>query len=301
MATNQHRRHFKQWFSFNTYTWYLLVPVVILLIVNLLPLIFTFYLSFHEWVLYRQNVPEFVGLENWIEMLQSAKFWHALRVELIFVIGAVGIEFVFGFAIALFLNQEMRGRDFVRSLFLFPMVLPPIVAAFLWRFMLQADIGVINYFLSFVNLDRAWLAGQTTALATLIFVDVWQFTPFVILLLLAGLQQLPQEIYEAAQVDGAGVIHQFRYLTLPLLTPTILIVLLLRIVEALKVFPTIYVLTGGGPGQATEALNFLAFIVAFNQSRMGYGATLSVSVLLMSIAIAMGFIFLGRRTRVDYN
>jgi multiple sugar transport system permease protein len=279
----------------------LLVPVVILLIVNLIPLIFTFYLSFHEWVLYRQDVPEFVGLENWIDMLQSAKFWHALRVELIFVVGAVGIEFVFGFAIALFLNQAMRGRDFVRALFLFPMVLPPIVAAFLWRFMLQADIGVVNYFLSFVNLDRAWLAHPTSALATLIFVDVWQFTPFVILLLLAGLQQLPQEIYEAAQVDGAGVLNQFRYLTIPLLTPTILIVLLLRIVEALKVFPTIYVLTGGGPGQATEALNYLAFIVAFNQSRMGYGATLSVSVLLMSIAIAMGFIFLGRRTRVDYN
>ena len=233
-------------------------------------------------------------------MLQSPKFWHTLRVETIFVVRAVGIEFVFGFMIALFLSQEMRGRDFVRWLSL-PMVLPPIVAAFLWRFMLQADIGVINYFLSFVNLDRAWLAYPATALGTLIFVDVWQFTPFVILLLLAGLQQLPQEIYEAAQVDGAGVLHQFRYLTIPLLTPTILIVLLLRIVEALKVFPTIYVLTGGGPGQATEALNYLAFIVAFNQSRMGDGATLSVSVLLMSIAIAMGFIFLGRRTRVDYN
>jgi multiple sugar transport system permease protein len=284
---------------FSTYTWYLIPPILILFLINALPLIYTFYLSLHKWVLYRQKVPEFVGLTNWIDMLKSGRFWHSLQVELLFVIGAVALEFVLGFAIALFLDREMRARDLVRSLFLFPMVLPPIVAAFLWRFMLQADIGVINYFLRFVNLDRAWLASSATALPTLIVVDIWQFTPFVILLLLAGLQQLPQDIYEAAEVDGAGVVQRFRYITFPLLTPTILIVLLLRTVEALKVFPTIYALTGGGPGQATEALNYLAFHLAFTQSRMGYGAALSSVILLLSIIIALVFIFLSRRAQVD--
>ncbi len=276
-----------------------MAPIGILLIVNAVPLLYTIYLSFHKWVLYRQKVPEYTGLDNWIEMVYSARFWHSLQVELLFVAGAVAVEFVLGFAVALFLNQEMRGRNLVRSLFLFPMVLAPIVAAFLWRFMLQSDIGVINYLLRFVNLDRAWLASSSTALPTLILVDVWQFTPFVILLLLAGLQQLPGDVYEAAQVDGAGVIHRFRYITLPLLMPAILIILLLRIVEALKVFPTIYVLTGGGPGEATEALNFLAFQLAFSQSRMGYGATLSMTVLMLSIVIAGIFIVLGRRAQVD--
>ncbi len=285
----------------SAYTWYLIPPILILFIINAVPLMYTLYLSFQKWVLYRQQSPEFTGLSNWIEMVQSGRFWHSLKIELLFVVGAVALEFVLGFAIALFLNREMRARDLVRSLFLFPMVLPPIVAAFLWRFMLQADIGVINYFLSFVNLDRAWLASSATALPTLIVVDVWQFTPFVILLLLAGLQQLPQEIYEAAEVDGAGIVQRFRFITIPLLMPTILVVLLLRIVEALKVFPTIYVLTGGGPGQATEALNFLAFHLAFTQSRMGYGATLSTVILLLSIIIALIFIFLSRRAQVDID
>lgn len=285
--------------SISVYTWYLIPPVAILVVINALPLIYTFYLSFHNWVLYRQKRPQFVGLKNWVEMFTSERFWHSLQVELIFVGGAVLLEFILGLAIALYLNREMRARDLIRSLFLFPMVLPPIVAAFLWRFMLQADIGVINYYLRFVNLNRAWLASSDTALATLIVVDVWQFTPFVILLLLAGLQQLPPEIFEAAEVDGANSLQRFRFVTIPLLMPTILIVLLLRIVEALKVFPTIYVLTGGGPGDATEALNFLAFHLAFDQSRMGYGSTLSTVILLLSIFIALVFIWLGRKAQVE--
>jgi multiple sugar transport system permease protein len=285
--------------SISVYTWYLIPPIAILVLINALPLFYTFYLSFHKWVLYRQKTPQFVGLENWTEMITSGRFWHSLQVELTFVGGAVLLEFVLGLAIALYLNREMRARDLIRSLFLFPMVLPPIVAAFLWRFMLQADIGAINYYLRFVHLDRAWLAGSDTALATLIVVDVWQFTPFVILLLLAGLQQLPVEVFEAAEVDGANSLQRFRFITLPLLMPTILIVLLLRIVEALKVFPTIYVMTGGGPGDATEALNFLAFHLAFDQSRMGYGATLSTVILLLSIIIALVFLYLGRQARVE--
>lgn len=287
----------RPWIS--TYTWFLVAPIVILLVVNLVPLFVTVYLSFHEWVLFRQKVPEFVGLANWIEMVNSARFWHSVKIQLLFVGGAVTLEFILGFAIALFLNQELRNRDLVRTLFLFPMVLPPIVAAFLWRFMLQSDIGVINYFLRFANLDRAWLADQSTALLTLIIVDAWQYTPFVLLLLLAGLQHLPQDVFEAAQVDGASVRQRFRYITLPMLTPTILTVLLLRIVEALMVFPTIYVLTGGGPGDATEALNFLAFRVAFNQSNMGYGSALSIVVLVISLAVAAIFITLSRRTQID--
>ena len=194
----------------------------------------------------------------------------------------------------------MKFRNTIRTLFLFPMVIPPIVAAFLWRFMLQSDIGIINYYLKFLNLDRPWLANDSTALPTLILVDVWQYTPFVILLLLAGLQQLPNEVYEAARVDGANALQNLLYITIPLLMPTILVVALLRTMEALKVFPTIYVLTGGGPGDATEALNFLAYIMAFNQSKMGYGSLLSTIILIISIIIAIVFIIFSRKTRVEY-
>ena len=274
---------------------FLSIPLAILFAINIVPLFYVLYLSFTNWVLFRQKSPTFAGVGNWVELLASDRFWHSLEVELIFVAGAVLVEFLLGFAMALLLNRELFLREFFRSVFLFPMVLPPIVAAFLWRFMLQADIGVVNYYLRFVNLNRPFLATGPSALATLILVDVWQYTPFVALLLLAGLQHMSQEVVQAAEVDGAGPVQCFRYITVPLLMPTILIVLLLRIIDALKVFPTIYVLTRGGPGIATEALNYLAFLEAFEQSRMGYGATLSLVVMILSVAIAVVFVSTRRR------
>jgi multiple sugar transport system permease protein len=274
---------------------YLYIPLAVLFLINIVPLFYTVYLSLTNWVLYRQRTPTFAGLGNWAEMLTSGRFWHSVQVEMVFVGGSVAIEFLLGLAMALLLNREILLREFFRSIFMFPMVLPPIIAAFLWRFMLQADIGVINYYLRFVGLNRAFLATGPSALATLILVDVWQYTPFVALLLLAGLQHISQEVFQAAEVDGAGPVQIFRYVTVPLMTPTILIVLLLRIIDALKVFPTIYVLTRGGPGVATEALNYLAFLMAFEQSRMGYGAALSLVVMILSVAIAIVFVSTRRR------
>lgn len=274
---------------------YLLVPLAVLFLINVIPLVYTVFLSFSDWVLYRSPSPKFSGVGNWVEMFTSPRFWHSVQVELVFVAGAVTVEFLLGFALALLIHRQRFLREFYRSVFMFPMVLPPIIAAFLWRFMLQSDIGVINYILRPLGLSRAFLATGPSALATLILVDVWQYTPFVALLLLAGLQSLSQEVQEAAEVDGAGALQRFRYVTLPLMTPTILIVLLLRIIEALKVFPTIYVLTRGGPGTATEALNYLAFLEAFDQSRLGYGATLSLVVMFLSVVIAAIFISTRRR------
>jgi multiple sugar transport system permease protein len=274
---------------------YLYVPLATLFVINVVPLVYTLYLSFTNWVLYRQPSPTFSGLGNWASILTSPPFWHSLQVELIFVIGSVALEFVLGFGMALMLNREIRLREVYRSLILFPMVLPPIIAAFLWRFMLQADIGVVNYYLRFVHLDRAFLATGPSALMTLILVDVWQYTPFVVLLLLAGLQHISPEVFQAAEVDGANTVQRFRYVTTPLMVPTILIVVLLRIIDALKVFPTIYVLTRGGPGSATEALNYYAFRMAFEQSQMGYGAALSLVVMLLSILTAVLFIAARRR------
>jgi multiple sugar transport system permease protein len=274
---------------------YLYIPLAVLFLINIVPLLYTVYLSLTNWVLFRQRTPTFAGLVNWAEMVTSGRFWHSVQVELVFVAGSVVFEFLLGLAMALLLNREILLREFFRSIFMFPMVLPPIIAAFLWRFMLQADIGVINYYLRFVGLNRAFLATGPSALATLILVDVWQYTPFVALLLLAGLQHISQEVFQAAEVDGAGPVQIFRYVTVPLMTPTILIVLLLRIIDALKVFPTIYVLTRGGPGIATEALNYLAFLMAFEQSRMGYGAALSLVVMILSVAIAIVFVITRRR------
>ncbi len=279
------------------YYLFLIIPTIVLLAVTLVPLLYAVYLTFNKWVLYRQPVPAFVGLQNYVEMLTWDRFWNSFSIQLVFILGSVALQVALGLGLALFLNREMAGRTIIRSLFLFPMVIPPVVAAFLWRFMLQSDVGVISYMLRLVGVEQTWLSTGPSAMAVLVGVDIWQFTPFVTLLLLAGLQQLPPELSDAAQVDGASSLQVFRFVILPLLMPLLLVVVILRIVEAFKVFPTIYVLTQGGPGFTTEALNYLAYLLAFDQQNMGMGATLSLVIMGLSILVAVAFVRAGNLGR----
>lgn len=286
-------------YTSNPYTFFLVPSVLVLILVYAGPLAYGGFLSFSEWVLYRQPTPQWAGFEQWNQLLSSGRFWHSIWIQVVFVGSAVTVEVTVGLAIALYISREIRGLSIVRSFFLFPLVLPPIVAAFLWRYMLQSDIGVVNYFLGFVGLARPWLSDAGTALFTLVVVDIWQYTPFAIVLLVAALQQLPPEVQEAARVDGAGNWQRFRHVTLPLIMPTILVVAVLRVIDAMKVFPTIYVLTQGGPGTATEALNYFGFHVAFDQSNMGLGATVSLAVTILSLTITFAFLWATRITRVE--
>ena len=213
-----------------------------------------------------------------------------------FALAAVSVQMVLGFALALMTTKVTRGRVFYRTVFILPILVPGIVIGAIWKLMYSFDFGVLNQMLG-VRSARGpvdWLGNPSTALLAVIAVDVWHWTPFVFLLLLAGLESLPQDIYEAAKVDGATFLQELRYITLPLMLPTIVVTLVFRTLVAFKVFDEIYLLTGGGPGTATEVVSYTIYRRFFTEGQMGYGSALSVLVLF---ALALLFILASAATR----
>lgn len=267
---------------------FILPTVIILLAILVYPMINSLFYSFHSFNLLRpdQGRP-FIGLDNYRALLSSQLFWHSLRVTLLFTGIAVTFEFVLGMALALLLNRELIGRGLVRTIILVPFFSTPVVIALAWKLMLHTEFGMVNYLLSlFGNPPYNWL-GPGLALPSLITVEIWQNTSFVILILLAGLQALPREPYEAAIIDGANSWQVFTKITLPLMRPVILVALVFRTMFTLRVFDTIWVLTGGGPANETRTFSIGIYLSGFRQFDIGTGAALSWVLLLITMAISM--------------
>ncbi len=258
-----------------------LPSMVLVLTIVIYPLIFAFYLSMTNRILTSPTF-RFVGLKNYLNNLVDPRFWGFVRVTLIYVVFSVAFELLIGFALALLLNQDVKGRAIFRIIMLVPLMIPPVTAALMWKVMLDATTGPINYLLAQIGIKGpTWLADSATALPTIIAIDVWIFTPFVALILLAGLQSIPQTMYEAAAVDGAGTWKTFRMVTLPMLSPMIYLVLLFRLALSLTSADVIYATTAGGPNVATTTLNFAAFQQLFDYGFMGYAASLGITVFLI--------------------
>lgn len=259
-----------------------LPAVATILLVALFPLTWTVWESLH---LHDLRMPwlgqPFVGLENYAEVLRDRRFWGAMGHTLWFAAASVSLELVLGCVLALAMNRTFRGRALVRASILIPWAIPTVVAALVWRFMFEGHEG--------------WLTHDLGAWVPVILSDVWKTTPFVALLLLAGLQGIDPSLYEAARIDGASAWQQFRFVTLPLLAPAIMVALIFRTLDAFRVFDLIYVLTGGGPGTATEPIALYTFNTLLHNLRFGYGSALSVLVFLVTFALALGYIrLLGR-------
>ncbi len=268
--------------------WVMLAPLLAFVVaVAIYPLLFSFRISFFKYRLTDPNqVQTFVGVDNYLRALQDPTVLTALRVTLVYVAGTVIIELLLGLALALLLASEMRTTRFVRSFLLVPMALPPLVVGLVWKSLYNADFGVIPYYLKQmgVSVGRGPLAEPAWAMSAVILIDVWQWTPLLMIIFLAGIKSLPTEPYEAAYADGATRWSRFIHITLPLLKPTILVALLLRTMQSFKVFDTIYATTGGGPGSTTTVLNFHIYTVGMTFFDMGYAASLA-NVLLVIIAI----------------
>jgi multiple sugar transport system permease protein len=218
----------------------------------------------------------FVGFDNYTRLIADARFWNALANTVYFSALSVALEVLLGLLIALLLARAFRGRALLYSIILLPWAIPTVVSARLWEWLYNADYGVLNYLLgTHVN----WLGSPGWALHAAILMDVWKATPFVALLLIAGLQTIPRELYQAAALDGAGAWTTFRRITLPLLVPLLLVVLVFRTIDAFRVFDAIYVLTGGGPANSTETVSIYAYRVLFQALEFGYGSAVAVSVL----------------------
>ncbi len=265
------------------------LPVALcVLAVAVLPMLWTVWESLHRHDL---RLPWLgrprVGLANYAEALAEARFWDALAHTLFFVVASVGLEMLLGLLLALLLHRAFRGRGALRTLALLPWAIPTVVAALVWRFLFEgapAPGGV------------PWLADATLAWVPVVLADVWKTTPFVALLLLAGLQSMDEALLEAARVDGATAWRSFLHVTLPLLRPALLVALVFRTLDAFRVFDLVVVLTGGGPGTATEPLALYTFGALLQELRFGYGAALSVIAFGVGFALALAYVRLvGRR------
>lgn len=238
------------------------------------------------------------SLENFARLGTDRFFLDALGHTLVYALAALTLEFLLGLALAVLLNRELRGRAWFRAGLLVPMMLPPVVAGVVWRLMLNPNFGAVNgtlKALGFGTDSLTWTASPRLALASVVAVDVWQWTPFVFLVLLAGLQAIPEEPYEAAALDGASEWQTFRHVTLPLLKPAILIALLLRTMDLLRVFDQIFILTEGGPGFATETVSLYIYRAAFRFGDFGYAAAMSFVLLLVTNAVSLLYIRLLQR------
>jgi ABC-type sugar transport system permease subunit len=280
--------------------WLLALPALgAVLLIALFPLLWTFWESLH---LHDLRMPwrgqPFLGLANYREAFADARFWQATAHTAAFTVISVSLELVLGLALALILHHSFRGRGVVRTAVLIPWAMPTVVAALVWRFLFESPAGVVNTMLIDVGLRDepfVWLIHGTAAWVPVILADVWKTTPFVALLLLAGLQNLDASLYEAARLDGAGPWRQFVHITLPLLRPALLVAVIFRTLDAFRVFDLIYVLTNGGPGTATEPITLYAFSALFQKLRFGFGAALSVVIFFAAFALALVYIrVLGR-------
>lgn len=241
--------------------------------------------------------PNFVGFNHYTEVIQQPRFWKSLWNTSVFTIISVAIELVLGLAIALLINRQFRGRGIVRASVLVPWAIPTVVSALMWKFMFDGQNGIMAKFFDFIGLIPnmgTLLTSKFWSMFSVIFADVWKTTPFMTLLLLAGLQTISGSLYEAARVDGASPIQQFFKITLPLLTPTIVVTLLFRTLDAFKIFDLVYVLTGGGPANATETISIYTYKTMFAQMNFGEGSALSVIGFICIAIISIFYIrFLG--------
>jgi multiple sugar transport system permease protein len=264
-------------------------PAILTLVVILIyPLGYSLWLSFHNWTLrtFKRGVP-FVGFENFTALVHGEDFLESLITTGTFMLFAISLEFILGMGLALLLDQELRGRRLFRSLVLLPMMCTNVVIGLTWRLMYNYEYGVINYFLHGISLDPvAWLSDTSVVMGSVILVDVWNTTSFVALLLLAGLQALPEEPFEAARIDGASASQRFLYLTLPLLRSSILVALLWRVIDTFRIFDVIYLLTAGGPARKTETVSIYVYRYGFKLFDLGYAAAASYLMVLIMLILA---------------
>ncbi len=278
--------------------WLLLAPALLATAVLVLfPAAETLWLSLHDVVLFRPRVRPFVGLQNYAIALADPVFWSSLVNSLIWVIAAVSLQFALGLVTALLLNRRFAWRGLARALVVIPWALPSVIIGLIWTWMLDFNLGVLNEIgvrLGLLHAPIAWLAQPGTAMAAVILALIWQGFPFFAVTLLAGLQSIPEELYEAAALDGAGGVARFRHVTLPGLAGVIATALLLRMIWVANSLDLILVMTGGGPGTATQTLPLHAFLTAWTGGNYGQGAALAVILTLLLLGVVVVYLFRSR-------
>jgi multiple sugar transport system permease protein len=275
-----------------------LPAILVLVALTLFPVVYSLNLSFTKFSYVLPGYTgQWVGVENYVRLVGDAGFWHSAWLISVFCVVGVTAELLLGTALAVALDAVETGRRLLTSLLLIPMVLTPLVIGLMFNFLFNAQFGLFSYLISLfgIPLPAGVLGNQATAFAALIVTDIWEWTPFMTLIMLAGMQALPSEPKEAARVDGATGSQILRFVTLPMLRPLVAVAVLLRAAEAIKEFDKVYILTGGGPGSATEVVDLYTYRVAFGTWDMSYGAALGMVLFLATmVAAAIYFWLMGR-------
>lgn len=279
--------------------WALTIPALLMLaLVFVYPIVRAFWQSFFTQNLGTQLQSEFSGFANLARMAQDGRFWQSLGNSAVFTVFSVLLEFILGLGIALVLNQTFKGRGIVRTIAILPWALPTALIALAWTWIFNDQYGVVNDILLRLGIIQTginWLGNPTLAMVSVIVADVWKTTPFISILLLAGLQSIPSDLYEAQAIDGATPWQSFQQITLPLLLPQIVIALLFRFAQAFGIFDLIAVMTGGGPGGATETVSLYIYATIMRYLDFGYGAALLIVTFLLSVlVVAIASYFLSR-------
>jgi len=265
-----------------------------LFLVSVIPIGYSFWISLQKYNLRQPNDIRFIGLDNYVNVLTHPEFWQSMRVTLTFTVGSVIGQVMVGLLIALLLNEGFKGRGILRSTVLLPWAIPGVIAGVMWKWIFNPRFGVLNgllFSLGIIEEYRSWVGvDPTTAMAALVFVQVWNALPFNTIILLAALQAIPKDLYEAATVDRAGLFDRFRHITLPWLTQPIMIIMILATMTGLRVFDLIFVLTGGGPGDSTRVVTFTAWKKAFDA--LDFGTANSYAYILTLITLIIGLIYI---------
>lgn len=282
------------------YKWIYTSPALIFVcLLMVFPVCYTFYISFTDWSLTSGKAMEFVGLQSYLSVFKEPRFWDALKRTLTFTFVAVFFETVLGTAIGLLLNSEFKGKPIAKTILLLPLVATPVAVGLVFTLFYDPSIGFLNYVLNVLGISGSgWHTAEKTVMASLIIVDIWQWTPMMALMVLAGLSGISDEPYESAMVDGASYWQTLFHITLPMLLPTILTALILRSIEALKTYDIIFSMTKGGPGYSSETLNILAYKFSFEYFSMGQGAVILIFLFAIVLLFSLGVMKLRKLSEV---
>jgi len=266
-----------------------LPAIVFVFLLMIFPVCYTLFVSFTDWALTSGRPMKFVGLQSYLKVLKEPRFAAAIGRTFYFTFGAVVVETVFGTIIALILNREFPGKGLIKFLLLLPLVVTPVAIGIVFNLFYDPTIGFLNYVLSIIGIPQSgWVTEAKTVLPSLMLVDIWQWTPMIALIVLAGLSGLSPEPFESAKVDGANAVQTFFRITLPMIMPTVLTAVVLRMVDALKTYDIIAAMTRGGPGYASETLNIHAYKLSFEYFTMGQASSVLVFLFLIVLGFSLG-------------
>jgi len=271
---------------------FILPCMVVIGFFYIFPTAYSIYLALHNWTISSRLNPAFVGLHNFREVIFDWRFWSSVKVTFSIMLTAISVEFTLGLAMALLLDKAyVRGKDFFRVIILMPMMIAPMVIGYTFRLLYHSTAGPLNYILGLFGIGMlAWLENPRLAFWAVIIADTWEWSPFIGLILLAGLQSIPTPLQEAARMDRASPWQVFRFITFPLLIPTVIIVIILRMIDCTKIFDLVYTLTQGGPGTATEVMYLYIYIRGFRSFDLSYAAAMSWFLLGFTILASQSFL-----------